>query len=321
MDEAVAFAERVVRIDNNDRVARLVLGVRAIKQKHYRTARRDLAQSVRGPITDLAATLLTAWSDYGAGSTQGRDGDDRQAGRAGLVRDVQGPACRPDSRPRRQREGGRQALRARLQARFPALRVVEAYGSWLSRNGSPKDALRCFETSTRCCPPSAGRSRRWRSSRRGEKLPPLVLAAGRRRRSALRPRRLARPPRRRGSRPRLSAARALSQARSSAGAAVARRSLRVAEEAGAGDQDLRARAGEIAAAPQCRNPDGVQSRHARSHREAEKRLEADQGPTRRISKRSWRSAIFCARARSSPNAPISTPRASPPSRIPKSRTG
>src|SRR5262249_55282472 len=58
VDEGVKLAERVLQVDKNDRIARLVLGVRAIKQKQYPIARRELAQSIRGPITDLAATLL-----------------------------------------------------------------------------------------------------------------------------------------------------------------------------------------------------------------------------------------------------------------------
>jgi len=62
VDEAVKLAERVLQIDKTDRIARLVLGVRAIKQKQYPIARRELAQSIRGPITDLAATLLAAWT-------------------------------------------------------------------------------------------------------------------------------------------------------------------------------------------------------------------------------------------------------------------
>ncbi len=62
VDEAVKLAERVVQVDKTDRIARLVLGVRAIKQKQYAVARREIAQSVRGPITDLAATLLSAWT-------------------------------------------------------------------------------------------------------------------------------------------------------------------------------------------------------------------------------------------------------------------
>src|SRR5262249_6063640 len=50
IDEAVKFADRVVQADKNDRVARLVLGVNEIKRKQYPAARRDLAQSIRGPI-------------------------------------------------------------------------------------------------------------------------------------------------------------------------------------------------------------------------------------------------------------------------------
>src|SRR5258706_221542 len=62
IEEGVKLAERVLQVDKNDRIARLVLGVRAIKQKQYPVARRELAQSIRGPITDLAATLLSAWT-------------------------------------------------------------------------------------------------------------------------------------------------------------------------------------------------------------------------------------------------------------------
>ena len=76
--------------------------------------------------------------------------------------------------------------------------------------------------------------------------------AGRRRRSAVRPRRRARAAGRRGSRPRLSAARALSRAAASAGAAVARRPLRGDEEARTRDQGLRAGAVDFAAAAQRR---------------------------------------------------------------------
>src|SRR5262249_2954412 len=61
-EESVKLAERVLQIDKNHRIARLGLGVRAIKQKQYPVARRELAQSIRGPITDLAATLLAAWT-------------------------------------------------------------------------------------------------------------------------------------------------------------------------------------------------------------------------------------------------------------------
>ena len=64
VEEAVRLAEKIVQTEKTDRLARLALGVRAIKQKQYQTARQHLSQSVRGPITDLAATLLSGWASF-----------------------------------------------------------------------------------------------------------------------------------------------------------------------------------------------------------------------------------------------------------------
>src|SRR6267154_2140293 len=50
--------------------ARLVVGVRDLKQKKYATAQININQSIRGPITDLIATLLSGWASYGSGDTK-----------------------------------------------------------------------------------------------------------------------------------------------------------------------------------------------------------------------------------------------------------
>src|SRR4051794_37565758 len=70
LDEAVRLADQVIKLDKNDRIARLVLGVHALKQKKYPIAKQNLTQSVRGPITDLTATLLNAWASYGSGDAK-----------------------------------------------------------------------------------------------------------------------------------------------------------------------------------------------------------------------------------------------------------
>ncbi len=99
IDEAGRLADRLVVLDRSDRIARLVIGVRALKQKQYALARQNLAQSVRGPVTDLAATLLAAWAISGSGDTRAAvDTLDRLAGpdwyaifkdlHAGLILDV-----------------------------------------------------------------------------------------------------------------------------------------------------------------------------------------------------------------------------------------
>jgi len=146
VDEAAKLAEQVLKVDRNDRIAQLVLGVRALKQKHYVTARTRIAQSVRGPITDLTATLLTGWAH--AGAKQPRDAVqviDRLAGpdwyaifkhlHAGLILDSAG-----------QRKSAGARLESAYKLDASALRVVEAYGGWLSRNGGMERALELYQT-------------------------------------------------------------------------------------------------------------------------------------------------------------------------------
>src|SRR6201996_1720470 len=70
VDEAVKLAERILTVDKTNRIARLVVGVQDIKQKKYAAAQTNINQSVRGPITDLVATLLSAWAAYGAGDSK-----------------------------------------------------------------------------------------------------------------------------------------------------------------------------------------------------------------------------------------------------------
>ena len=65
VDEASKLGERLLTMDHSDRIARLVLGIRDLKQKRYASARQNFAQSVRGPVTDLTAALLTAWAQAG----------------------------------------------------------------------------------------------------------------------------------------------------------------------------------------------------------------------------------------------------------------
>ena len=177
IDEAVKHAERIVETDKNDRVAELVLGVAALKHKQYATARRDLALSIRGPITDLAATLLSAWSMYGAGDAKGAVAAiDRLAGpdwysifkdlHAGMIYDLAANS----------KEAGKRLERA-YKLDPTALRVVEAYGSWTSRSHSPKEALDIFQTFDKALPRYPLVVEAMDQLKAGEKLPPLASNA------------------------------------------------------------------------------------------------------------------------------------------------
>jgi len=144
VEESVKLAERILQVDKNDRIARLVLGVRAIKQKQYPLARKELAQSIRGPITDLAATLLAAWTMANpAEAKQATDSIDKLAGaewyaifkelHSALIFDVAG-----------QKKDAAKHFERSYKLDPTALRVVQAYGSFLARQGNTADALKVF---------------------------------------------------------------------------------------------------------------------------------------------------------------------------------
>ncbi len=144
VDEAVRLAERVLQIDKTDRIARLVLGVRAIKHKQYPLARRELAQSIRGPITDLAATLLSAWTMASPSEAKlATDSIDKLTGADwyAIFKDLHA-ALILDLAHQRKEAGKRYERAYKLDP--TALRVVQSYGSFLSRQGNTAEALKIF---------------------------------------------------------------------------------------------------------------------------------------------------------------------------------
>ncbi|MBV9557948.1 MAG: tetratricopeptide repeat protein, partial [Pseudolabrys sp.] len=174
VDEAVRHAERILQNDKNDRIARLVVGVHGIKQKQYAAARQNLTQSIRGPITDLTATLLGAWTQSGSADAKGAVASiDKLTGpdwygifkdlHAGLILDLAGQS----------KEAGKRFERA-YKMDSAALRVVEAYGSWLSRNASKQEALTVFENFDKVLPRHPLILAAMEKLNAGEKLPLLI---------------------------------------------------------------------------------------------------------------------------------------------------
>ena len=134
IDTATRLAERSLNVDRNGRLARLVLGVGALKHKRYHNAEPNLVKAVHGPITDLAPTLLVAWAQFGSGNVRGAiETIDKLSGpewyglfknlHAGLILDLAG----------RKKDAGKRLADA-YKIDPTMLRVVEAYGSWASRN-------------------------------------------------------------------------------------------------------------------------------------------------------------------------------------------
>jgi len=174
IDEAGRLADRLIQLDRSDRIARLVIGVRALKQKQYGLARQNFAQSVRGPVTDLTATLLSAWALSGAGDTRAAvDTLDRLAGpdwyaifkdlHAGLILDV----------ANNKKDAGKHYERT-YKADPVAVRTVEAYGRYLSRAGTKDDALKVYQDFNKAVPDHPVIVEEMKEITAGEKLPVLA---------------------------------------------------------------------------------------------------------------------------------------------------
>jgi tetratricopeptide (TPR) repeat protein len=145
IEDAVKMADRLLAVSKDNRNAHLVLGIHAVKQRQYAAARKEMNQSARGPINDLLASLITAWSLYGAGDTRGAvatldklQGPDWYAifkeFHAGLILDLAG----------NRKEAGKRLEHA-FQLDSSALRIAEAYGRWAGRNLPKAEAQKVFD--------------------------------------------------------------------------------------------------------------------------------------------------------------------------------
>ncbi|MGJ4883792.1 MULTISPECIES: tetratricopeptide repeat protein [unclassified Bradyrhizobium] len=177
IDEAVKLAERVLTIDKSNRIARLVVGVQDIKQKKYAAAQTNINQSVRGPITDLVATLLSAWAAAGAGDSKAAVANiDKLTGpewyplfkdlHAGMILELAG----------KEKDAGTRFERA-YKLDDSMLRITEAYAHWLSRNKDAAAATAIYEAFDKKLARHPLVQEGLRETKAGRKLPPLVDSA------------------------------------------------------------------------------------------------------------------------------------------------
>ncbi len=67
LDQAFDPAERLIKIDSGNPIARLVLAVRAVKQHNYAAATAGLASTAAAPLATLTIGLIDGWVDFGLG--------------------------------------------------------------------------------------------------------------------------------------------------------------------------------------------------------------------------------------------------------------
>jgi len=177
IDEAVKLADRILTMDKSNRVARLVVGVRDLRQKKYAAAQLNINQSIRGPITDLVATLLSGWASYGAGDTKSAIANiDKLTGpewypifkdlHAGMILELSG----------KEKDAGTRFERA-YKLDDSMLRVSDEYARWLTRNKDAAAATGVYEAFDKKLPRHPLVLEGMREAKAGKKLPPLIDTA------------------------------------------------------------------------------------------------------------------------------------------------
>ena len=177
IDEAVKLADRILTMDKANRVARLVVGVRDLKNKKYSASQLNINQSIRGPITDLVATLLSGWASYGAGDAKAAVASiDKLTGpewypifkdlHTGMILEISG----------KDKDAGARFERA-YKLDDSMLRVADAYARWLSRNKDGAAAAGIYEAFDKKLPRHPLVQEGLRETKAGKKLPPLVDSA------------------------------------------------------------------------------------------------------------------------------------------------
>ena len=151
MPQAFTLAERLVRTDPKNGLAHLALGVRALKQRQFATARTHLAKGGNTRRGDITAILLTSWAWAGSNdANKAIEAADRLNERSfALFRDFHAGLIADQLR--RPREA-LQRLRSAYQADRNTLRLAEAYARLESRQGRPKEALEILRNFDRALP-------------------------------------------------------------------------------------------------------------------------------------------------------------------------
>lgn len=140
MPRAEAFAAEVLKFNSQQRMARIVLGLKDFKAGHYEQARKNFEQSAYTPVGELTSWLLIAWSYAGENQLNPAlkaldrlDSNESfanfQVFHEALIADYLGNAIRAEA-----------AYKKAVAAAGSSLRIVQAYGNFLERNNRAAEA-------------------------------------------------------------------------------------------------------------------------------------------------------------------------------------
>lgn len=144
--DAETLAVILVERDPTDRMARLALAAKAMREKRYESARAEIEAAGEGGFVALLNPIVVAWAEWGAGRVDEAYAslarlDDRRGFdvfgqyHAGLIADLEDDPARADRYYRRALEGAGGA----------SLRIVQVYGNFLERRGRDDEALGLYD--------------------------------------------------------------------------------------------------------------------------------------------------------------------------------
>ena len=177
MQDAFALADRQLAHDPNNNLARLALGIKAIKAKHFAAARAYFTKAGAGQQRDITATLLDRLDLCGHRQTRARRSPlstsfmAKISGFSGIIMPRSSPMS--PSNPQ-------EALK-RMKAAYAAdkntLRLVDAYARFMARHGDRDEACGPMRPSIKFFPTIPSSQRRSPTSSRANRLNPLVKDA------------------------------------------------------------------------------------------------------------------------------------------------
>ena len=146
MPDAEELATKVLSFNSQHRMARIVLGLRDFRVRHYADARRNFTEASYTPVGELTSALLTAWTFAGEGSLNDAlatldklDGNDSFANfksyHSALIADYLSSAVRAEA-----------SYKKAFEQAGTSLRVVQAYGNFLERHDRRDEAIKIYQT-------------------------------------------------------------------------------------------------------------------------------------------------------------------------------
>ncbi len=146
MAEAETLADKVIQFNSQQRMARVVLGLKDMRAGQFDGARQNFAEAAYTPVGELTSALLTAWTYAGEGnlapalkeldklSTNDSFANFRQFHEA-LIADMLNSKLRADA-----------AYKKAYDQVGGNMRIALAYAGYLVRNGKSEEARQILQT-------------------------------------------------------------------------------------------------------------------------------------------------------------------------------